>query len=197
MPSSLERFNSRALEYSSIPPVSVYGTGTLGLTGRLFLGAEYHEIPLSRGFGVPSPFSVTRYFIPGLPTGLDNDSTRRFANFLRHPTGQTVSSGAGILNQLGIDYSLRPRLSTRLTLGGRTFPRNPWDFGEPDFNRLYRYLCLHSHFQALQSRLPFPFAALGTLSYCCIAATHSFGIPLKSRSFSAQFRSMGQLLRTV
>jgi hypothetical protein len=63
-------------------------------------------------------------------------------------------SGAGILNLLGIDYSLRPRLSTRLTLGGRTFPRNPWDFGEPDFNRLYRYLCLHSHSQALQSRLP-------------------------------------------
>ena len=62
--------------------------------------------------------------------------------------------GAGILNLLGIDYSLRPRLSTRLTLGGRTFPRNPWDFGEPDFNRLYRYLCLHSHSQALQSRLP-------------------------------------------
>ena len=65
-------------------------------------------------------------------------------------------SGAGILNQLGIDYSLRPRLSTRLTLGGRTFPRNPWDLGEPDFNRLYRYLCLHSHFQALHGRLPLP-----------------------------------------
>lgn len=65
-----------------------------------------------------------------------------------------MQSGAGILNLLGIDYSLRPRLSTRLTLGGRTFPRNPWDFGEPDFNRLYRYLCLHSHSQALQSRLP-------------------------------------------
>ena len=108
-----------------------------------------------------------------------------------------MQSGAGILNLLGIDYSLRPRLSTRLTLGGRTFPRNPWDLGELEFNQLYRYLCLHSHFQALQSRLPFPFAALGTLSYCCITTTHSFGIRLKSRSFSAQFRSMGQLLRTV
>ena len=77
-------------------------------------------------------------------------------------------SGAGILNLLGIDYSLRPRLSTRLTLGGRTFPRNPWDLGELEFNQLYRYLCLHSHSQALQSRLPFPFAALGTLSYCAL-----------------------------
>ena len=45
--------------------------------------------------------------------------------------------GAGILNLLGIDYSLRPRLSTRLTLGGRTFPRKPWDLGELEFNQLY------------------------------------------------------------
>jgi hypothetical protein len=67
-----------------------------------------------------------------------------------------IQGGAGILNQLGIDYSLRPRLSTRLTLGGRTFPRNPWNLGEPDFNRLNRYLCLHSHFQALHGRLPLP-----------------------------------------
>lgn len=166
MPSSLERFNSRALEYSSIPPVSVYGTGTLGLTGGFFLEAGYHIIPLSRGFGVPSSFSVTRSFNPELPIDLDNDSTRCYVNLLRHPTGQTVSSGTGILNQFGIDYSLRPRLSTRLTLGGRTFPRNPWDFGEMELNHLYRYLCLHSHFQALHGRLPFHFAALGTLSYC-------------------------------
>lgn len=111
-------------------------------------------------------FDLTRYFIPEQSTSVDNDSTRCFVNFLRHSMDRTVSSGAGILNLLGIDYSLRPRLSTRLTLGGRTFPRNPWDLGEMEFNHLYRYLCLHSHFQALQSRLPFSFAALGTLSYC-------------------------------
>jgi hypothetical protein len=106
--------------------------------------------------------------------------------------------GAGILNLLGIDYSLRPRLSTRLTLGGRTFPRNPWDFGETDFNRLYRYLCLHSHSQALQSRLPLPLRCTwDAFLLRTLRCTHSFGIWLKSRSFSAQFRSMGQLLRTV
>ena len=154
MPSSLERFNSRALEYSSIPPVSVYGTGVLGLTGELFLGAEYHRIPLGRGFRVPSCFSDSGLLSPDKPTHLDDDSTRRSVNFLRHSTGQTVSDGAGILNQLGIDYSLRPCLSSRLTLGGRTFPRNPWNLGEKEFNLLYRYLCLHSHFQSLQSRLP-------------------------------------------
>ena len=136
LPSSLERFNSRALEYSSIPPVSVYGTGILGLTSELFSEAEYHPIPFGRGFRVLSPFRLGWYFIPSEPTGFDHDSTRGWINFLRHSKDQTVSDGAGILNQLGIDYSLRPRLSTRLTLGGRTFPRNPWDLGEPEFNRL-------------------------------------------------------------
>ena len=109
-----------------------------------------------------------------------------------------MQGGAGILNLLGIDYSLRPRLSTRLTLGGRTFPRNPWDFGEPDFNRLYRYLCLHSHSQALHGRLPLPLRCTWDAFLLHIfRCTHSFGIWLESRSFSAQFRSMGQLLRTV
>ena len=65
-----------------------------------------------------------------------------------------MCSGAGILNLLGIDYSLRPRLSTRLTLGGRTFPRKPYPYGDMELNHVYRYLCLHSHSQALQSRLP-------------------------------------------
>ena len=33
--------------------------------------------------------------------------------------------GAGIFYLLSIDYAFRPRLRSRLTLGGRTFPRNP------------------------------------------------------------------------
>ena len=114
------------------------------------------------------------------------------------PQVERIQGGAGILNLLGIDYSLRPRLSTRLTLGGRTFPRNPWDFGETDFNRLYRYLCLHSHSQALHGRLPLPLRCTwDAFLLRTLRCTHSFGIWLKSRSFSAQFRSMGQLLRTV
>ena len=31
--------------------------------------------------------------------------------------------------RLCIDYAFRPRLSSRLTLGGLAFPRNPWAFG--------------------------------------------------------------------
>jgi hypothetical protein len=31
---------------------------------------------------------------------------------------------------MSIDYAFRPRLRSRLTLGGFTLPRNPWAFGE-------------------------------------------------------------------
>ena len=33
------------------------------------------------------------------------------------------------INRLSIDYASRPRLRSRLTLGGLTLPRNPWAFG--------------------------------------------------------------------
>ncbi len=36
------------------------------------------------------------------------------------------------INQLSIDYACRPRLRSRLTLGGRAFPRKPWTFGGGD-----------------------------------------------------------------
>ena len=65
-----------------------------------------------------------------------------------------VRSWGRNINLLGIGYSLRPPLSSRLTLGGRTFPRKPCPYGGTDFNRAYRYSCLDSHFQPLQSRLP-------------------------------------------
>ena len=32
-------------------------------------------------------------------------------------------------NRLSIAYAFQPRLRSRLTLGGRPFPRNPWVFG--------------------------------------------------------------------
>ena len=38
----------------------------------------------------------------------------------------------GNINPLSIDYASRPRLRSRLTLGGRAFPRNPWTSGGRD-----------------------------------------------------------------
>ena len=38
-------------------------------------------------------------------------------------------SGYGNINPLSIDYASRPRLRSRLTLGGLAWPRNPWSSG--------------------------------------------------------------------
>ena len=40
-----------------------------------------------------------------------------------------VYCGCWNINQLSIDYACRPRLRSRLTLGGLAWPRNPWSFG--------------------------------------------------------------------
>jgi hypothetical protein len=39
------------------------------------------------------------------------------------------ASGYGNINPLSIDYASRPRLRSRLTLGGLACPRNPWSSG--------------------------------------------------------------------
>src|SRR5260370_39189785 len=79
-------------------------------------------------------------------------SCEQTVTFNRRPISTETSlpslttAGAGILNLLSIVYALRPRLRSRLTLGGRTFPRKPWVYGGQEFNLAYLYSCLHSHF---------------------------------------------------
>jgi hypothetical protein len=51
-----------------------------------------------------------------------------------HPLSNFASAWARTwwyrnINRLCIDYASRPRLSSRLTLGGLAFPRNPWTSG--------------------------------------------------------------------
>ena len=98
-----------------------------------------------------------------------------------------TAAGAGILNLLSIVYALRPRLRSRLTLGGRTFPRKPWVYGGRELNPSYRYSCLHSHLSALHGWLPSRFDALTTLPYQSTGTNpnvfQSFGIPLIANHF--------------
>ena len=104
-------------------------------------GVARHRVSGSTraGFAWPSPYTLT----PGQPTpGL----TYPPASLLRFPPpGRSVRPEGQPLrtpvlewartrkywniNQLCIDYASRPRLSSRLTLGGLAFPRNPWAFG--------------------------------------------------------------------
>ena len=60
---------------------------------------------------------------------------------------------------LSIDYAFRPRLRSRLTLGGFTFPRKPWAFGDGDSHSVYRYSSRHIHFLPLHSASRRRFAA--------------------------------------
>ena len=67
--------------------------------------------------------------------------------------------GGRNINRLSIDYAFRPRLRSRLTLGGFTFPRKPWVFGERDSHPLYRYSSPHMHFLPLHDSFPNRFTA--------------------------------------
>ena len=64
------------------------------------------------------------------------------------------------INVIPIDYAFRPRLRSRLPLGGLALPRNPWTFGESVSHTLYRYSCQHSHFRYLQQSSRITFAGL-------------------------------------
>ena len=153
-----------------------------------------------------------RYGHLSIPAGFSRHSVRRFAPPLAVQLGFSSPlpsprlrprrlnvGGHGILNRVCITYALRPRLSSRLTLGGRTYPRKPWTFGGPDFHRPYRYSCLHSHFWILHVQLPSCFTGSRTLPYHSppCGGSPKLRYTVYRQSFSAQNRSMSQLLRTV
>ena len=69
------------------------------------------------------------------------------------------------INLLCIGYAVRPRLSSRLTLGRFSLPRKPWVYGERDSHPFSCYLCLHSHFATLHHGSPHNFSAMRMLPY--------------------------------
>ena len=78
----------------------------------------------------------------------------------------------GNINPLSIDYACRPRLRSRLTLGGLTWPRNPWSSGGGGFHSSFAtHACIltrvHSttgHPAASQPNTTLPYPA--TQSHC-------------------------------
>jgi hypothetical protein len=113
--------------------------GSMGsVTSPVRLGIASQDL-MRAGFAWTSPYTLT----PGQPTpGLTYPpaSPLRYPPRVRsvRPEGQPLRSPElgwartrwyWNINQLCIDYASRPRLSSRLTLGGLAFPRNPWAFG--------------------------------------------------------------------
>ena len=112
--------------------MSVCGTGRLHSKWSAFPGTSFHDMVAAVALTYP------------IRAGLSLSSIRS-----RH----IVASGSRNINRVCIGYSLRPRLSSRLTPGGRTLPGKPYPFGDPDSNRIYRYSSPDSHFQPLQLNL--------------------------------------------
>ena len=102
---------------------------------------------MARGFACAPPYALTPGQPPpgratflrpsiGLPTAGSGRAPppasrkRRGSGRLASPgSARAVLGGYGNINPLSIDYACRPRLRSRLTLGGLACPRNPWSFG--------------------------------------------------------------------
>ena len=146
LPSSFTRVLSSALEFSSHPPVLVWGTDTYYLKLRGFSwkhGVSHSSLvrPSHSRFNVKR----TRIFLS--PTSLRLDTQNQLCsglNLLRHPIAS--NKWYRNINLFSIDYASRPRLRIRLTLLRLALSRKPWVFGGRVFHPSYRYSCQHSHF---------------------------------------------------
>jgi hypothetical protein len=188
LPSSLTTVHPLALVFSTCPPVSVMGYGhhessleaflgsmgsvtspkRLGITSqarrvRIYLDPALHAYPRTTNAWDHLPSCVTPSLASSSWVGSslpkeeqplsNNDSARARSRWYRN------------INRLCIDYALRPRLSSRLTLGGRTFPRNPWTSGGGDSHSSF---ATHANIRTRPrstAGYPFRFTPRSTLRY--------------------------------
>ena len=125
LPSSLTTLLSIILGFSPRLPVSVCGTGTFILNSGFSrqCGIDCFgtlSFPPHQAFGLLCGFTYTT------PTSLGPAFPAAGSVY---PTASPHLSDRyrwyGNINPLSITYAFPPRLRSRLTLGGRTFPRNP------------------------------------------------------------------------
>jgi hypothetical protein len=195
LPSSLTRVLPRAFVFSTRPPVSVSGTGTTLLTRGFSRQCDLRDF--ATVLRSPSQLTLLRVRIFLHPTlaAWTASSIRPLPSASCVTPSLKRSWWYRNLNLLSFDYAFRPRLRSRLTLGGRAFPRNPWAFGGQDSHLSFRYSYRHSHFHSLHQTSQFSFSANGTLPYH--VSIHSFGVWFSPVTFSAQRHSTSELLRTL
>jgi hypothetical protein len=116
-------------------------------------------------------------------------------------------SGYGNINPLSIDYACRPRLRSRLTLGGLACPRNPWSSGGGvSHSSFATHACILTRMASTTSSrrcftahttLPYPPQPLDShLPGCCWGATAS-AVYLSPATLSARNHLTSELLRTL
>ena len=87
--------------------------------------------------------------------------------------------GYGNINPLSIDYACRPRLRSRLTLGGLAWPRNPWSSGGGvSHSPFATHACILTRVPSTAGSLR-RFTRHTTLSYPSTRLDHE-GLPLMS-----------------
>ena len=72
----------------------------------------------------------------------------------RRPAYLNLHTGSRNINRVPIGYALGPRLRSRLTLGGLTFPRKPCAFGGWASHPSCRYSFRHTHSMTLHRSSP-------------------------------------------
>ena len=118
--------------------------------------------------------------------------------------------GYGNINPLSIDYACRPRLRSRLTLGGLAWPRNPWSFGGGVSHSAFAtHACILTRVASTaglprrfsrHTTLPYPSTRLAahprcTTDYCVNAAASA--VCLSPVTLSARNHLTSELLRTL
>ncbi len=167
--------------------------------------------------GRPTPGRATLLRHPfGLPTTslvhVIHDSSRRICRIIRLASPDSAWAylcGYGNINPLSIDYACRPRLRSRLTLGGLACPRNPWSFGggvsHPSFAT---HACILTRVAstagflrrfARHPTLPYPSAHLDQLNGWpgYHANDTASAVCLSPATLSAQNHLTSELLRTL
>ena len=118
--------------------------------------------------------------------------------------------GYGNINPLSIDYACRPRLRSRLTLGGLAWPRNPWSSGGGvSHSPLATHACILTRVASTagslrrfdrHTTLPYPSTHLAGPSRSptgdCVNATAS-AVCLSPATLSARNHLTSELLRTL
>ena len=110
---------------------------------------------LRLSIGLPTTRSVHR---PPLPEGLRERLSISVSAL-------AIPYGYGNINPLSIDYACRPRLRSRLTLGGLACPRNPWSIGgRASHSPFATHACILTHAASTAGSLRC-FTRCMTLSY--------------------------------
>ena len=123
-----------------------------------------------------SPHHASDFQVTDLPI---THPTRLYRNYqspacLPSCVTPSLKQSLPVLEYLPVVHLLRsmPRIRSRLTLGRRSLPRNPYAFGGMDSHHSFRYSCQHSHFPPVHRPFQDDFNPMGTLLYHAYLRMH-------------------------